>query len=558
MHYRTIPSALTLATAIGLLLPGCPINEVGVGTETDGAATLGSTGLSGTDGLDGTASDSSGTDPDGTTDPDSGDTTGMGEDTDTDPGEADDGLEALVGALCDWDFQCCSDGEVDYRLGPFTADAANCTARFLEQLESNDNDAISPRGDLLSVLGYAIDLSRSEPNPESVAACAAQQEALACNAQNDEESYCEPLSDPTGDPCRLDNLFTGKLAAGDPCSAGLAVLGDVECQPGSTCELVADEDWVCVDKGLLGEFCEADSTCDGGLFCDIATGQCAAKSDVDGPCSFEDDTQPDPGTEVQPCRAGLTCDPVTDTCAAFCSAGFDCAADASCAEGESCIPLDVGDTTYTYCATRGDTNGDRCDTDRDCADAFHCDGSACASDFAVDDACTASEECEDGLFCAGVCRVVRNAMEVCTADFECNPSTTVGCITSEDGRRCRTAELFPGDVCTPGERDGGTWCATGLCEDPASDGVAGPSCQIGAAVGVGCDEDPATLGVPSCAVTSYCDEGACRAKADSGQDCSDDQALQCLNGSCEEIWRGEFCTDAPPTIDVGAVTCDGV
>ena len=59
----------------------------------------------------------------------------------------------------------------------------------------------------------------------------------------------------------------------DPRSAGLATLSDVECQPGSTFEPNADEDWLCVDMGLLGDFCEANSTCDGGLFCDISTGQ---------------------------------------------------------------------------------------------------------------------------------------------------------------------------------------------------------------------------------------------------------------------------------------------
>ena len=556
MHHGTPPSAPTLALALGLLTSGCYENGGRDAAETDGTEVPTSTSSADTDGPLGTSTGGGTSGPEGMTNASADDTTGAEDDTGAGSDEVD--LNALVAALCDWDFECCSDGEIDYRLGPFTADAADCTARFVEQLESNDNDAVSPRGDLLSVLGYSIDLSRSDPNAKSVAACVEQQKRRTCNALLDEESFCEPSADPAGDPCRMDNLFTGTLVAGEPCSAGLAAIGDVECQPGTTCELVDDDDWVCVDKGLLDEFCEADSTCDGGLFCDLQTGRCAEKSDLGGPCSFEDATEPDAGTEVQPCREGLSCDPTTNECVAFCSEGFDCAADESCPQGQSCIPLDIGDNTYTYCGPRGDTNGDRCDTDRDCADSFHCDGSACASDIAVDDACTASEQCEEGLYCDGVCTVVRNSMELCTADFECNPSTTIGCITSEDGRRCRTAELLPGDECEPGERDGGTWCATGLCEDLASDGIAGPTCQIGAAVGAACDEDPATLGVPSCAVTSYCDEGTCRPKAESGQDCSDDQALQCLNGNCEEIWSGEFCTDDPPTIEASAATCDGV
>src|SRR5688572_5858409 len=60
---------------------------------------------------------------------------------DDDPSGGNDGsaLEPLIGSLCEWEFRCCSDGERDYRLGPFTVDAADCSDRFVQQLGSNDD-----------------------------------------------------------------------------------------------------------------------------------------------------------------------------------------------------------------------------------------------------------------------------------------------------------------------------------------------------------------------------------------------------------------------------------
>ncbi len=527
------------------------------GRETDAATDTDATdGTSAGPDDDTNSAPTTNSDPDGsgttnpTTDPSDGsDGTGTG------PGD-DDALLELVTSLCDWEFQCCSEGEIDYRLGPFTVDAADCTARFVEQIESNDNDQVSPRADLLSVLGYSIDLGRSDPNAENVRACAEQQRSRPCNALVEQEA-CESGKDPSVDPCRLDNLFTGTLVAGQPCSAGLAGLADIECGPGSTCEELPSGDWECVDKGMLEEFCEADSTCDGGLFCNIETGRCTAKGGLGEPCAFADSAEPDAGTETLPCQDTLSCDPSSNTCVAFCSQGYDCADDASCPQGQSCIPTDLGDNTYTYCAPRGDTNADRCDTPRDCGEGFHCDGSACTSDLPADQACDTTQECEAGLYCAGVCQVVKNAGEVCAADIECNPSTTLGCITSDDGRLCRTSELATADVCVPGEREGGNWCETGICEDLAADESPQPVCHAGAPRAAACDDDPSTRDILQCALPLYCDDGICKPKVDSGQDCSDDQAVQCLNGACEDIWEGEYCSDAASSIDEGAVTCDG-
>ena len=486
-----------------------------------------------------------------------------GDDSDGDDGPADGSdsggpqgtgaAETLIAALCEWDFQCCGRGELDYRLGPFTADAADCTARFVEQLQSNDNVNESPRGDLLYLLGFAVDLSRSQLDEEAAQACADAIAARQCNAAG-EVGACVPGGG--DDPCRLDRMFTGLQDVGDPCSAALAGFGiDIECAPGSNCENV-DEDWICVDKGLVDEFCEGDDKCEGGLYCDLGTGRCAARHDVGESCSFEDELAPDLGTEVVPCLEHLSCDPHSNTCAAYCTTGFTCAADESCADGDSCIPEDIGEGVYSYCAARGLDNGDRCDTHRDCGDALYCNGSSCEHDLLVGDACGADFQCPSGAYCSGTCQIVINAGAACVADVQCNPDTTVGCVTSGDGTLCRTALLADNAPCVPAERAGGNWCVSGICEDLSDDATANPRCQPGALSGIACDENDATHGVPRCATTHYCDEGTCHPKADAGGDCEDDGALQCMNGACQTIWSGEHCTDAPP-LGSEHITCDG-
>ena len=327
-----------------------------------------------------------------------------------------------------------------------------------------------------------------------------------------------------------------------------------------------DGTFICVDKGLDGEFCEADHTCDQGLFCDISSGRCAPKRDVGQACAFEDNDDPDIGTETIPCLEHLSCSPDTLTCVRYCSEWYDCSIDSQCAEGHSCIPVEIGPDaeTFTYCLPRGEVNGDRCDTERDCADNFHCDGGSCAFDRAQGMSCTAENQCQAGLYCdlggSGDCEIVNNSNESCAADRECNPSTTLGCITSDDGQECRPALLSNGDVCVPGENSGsisGNWCASGVCEDTSDDGIYNPECHTGANVGEDCDEDDGTVDTDRCRRGTYCEDEVCHEKLDSGGNCHDDGADECLNGNCVGIWEGDYCSDLTPTGDLSVVTCDG-
>lgn len=552
----------TKALAAALIAAGgCYVSEVPEESgETDTDAGTGSTSGGGESG------DSTGTTdgPESTGEPGTGTTGGDGTDgSDTDDGGAEGELEELIGALCGWEFNCCSEGELDYRLGPFTADAEACTQRYVEQLYSNDDVAESNRGGLLYTLGFAIRLDRSAVNREAAADCRARIETQQCNEPFNEDVACTPGDDPSRNPCDLRNLFEGTLEVGEACSANLAGLGfDIECAPGASCEDV-DGTYVCVDKGLQDEFCEADYTCDEGLFCDIDTGLCRPKAGLGEACAFEDVDDPAQGTESTQCKEGLACNPQSNTCVEYCSTGFACVADAQCPAGESCIPVDFDEGTHSYCGPQGDTNGDRCDTDRDCGDGFHCAGETCASDRSQGTECSFDGQCEDGLFCdlggSGECEIVLIANAMCDGDHECNPSTTLGCMTSDNGRRCRTSLLDNGDDCVPGENAGGNWCASGVCEDTSDDGVNNPRCHAGADIGDACDASAATFDALRCAPGSYCLDDECVAKEDAGGDCSDDGNAQCLGGVCDEIWEGEYCTDAVPLENIEtAATCDGV
>ncbi len=554
-------SALTAAVT---LTGGCYVSEVpevgsATDTETDGVST--ESGDEGTSGA-GTQTPTSGPGSDESGPATTADDTG-GTDTDG-PSGAQAELEELIGALCDWEFNCCSEGELDYRLGPFTVDADDCRARYVEQLYSNDDVAESNRGGLLYSLGFLVRLDRSSANRQAADECRDLIAAQQCTIPfNPEEQSCTPGDDPALNPCDLRNLFEGTLEVGDECSASLAGLGfDVECAPGSSCEEV-DGDYICVDKGLEDEFCEADYTCDQGLFCEISSGRCQEKAGLGEACAYDDPDDPALGTEATQCRDGLTCDPQTQTCTEYCSTGYACGGDAQCPAGESCIPVDFEDGTHLYCGPRGDTNGDRCDTDNDCGDGFHCAGDSCVADRAQGIACTLDGQCQDGLYCdiagSGDCEIVLNTNVVCTDDRQCNPSTTQGCMTSDNGRRCRASLLDDGDDCIPGENEGGNWCASGVCEDITDDATSNPECHVGADAGEACDASAATFDALECRPGTYCLDDVCVVKEEAGADCSDDGNAQCLGGVCDSIWEGEYCTDAVPVDDIEtAATCDGV
>ncbi|MEM6992525.1 MAG: hypothetical protein AAF721_18570 [Myxococcota bacterium] len=558
---RTLPRALLL----GFLLVGCTSDD-GADDEQntlDGAATEGGDDDGGDDDgdADETEGESDGADG-GDADPDGGPdgTADDGDPTDTGGGDVVQDVEPLIAALCEWEFGCCDDGERGYRLGPFTTGAEDCTARFMQQLVSNDIDPASPRSDLLFTLGYTIDLASSAPNPEAIDACAAAMGARPCNEWSGTAACVPPSGPPADDPCRLDNLFTGLLPAGEECNPALAPWADVECVPGTVCQAIGD-DWTCVDKGGPDEFCRADATCLPGLYCDIAHGRCALRAGDGEACEFADDSDPVPGTETIHCREDLTCDPQSGTCAAYCTERYRCGADGQCPLGQSCVPHPEIGAGYAYCAPIG-AAGDACDSHRDCEDGLHCFGDYCLADLAVDVSCDFDAQCTDGLYCQNICRALKPEGELCGDDRECDPESTIGCITSADGRRCRGALLPNGVRCADGENAGGNWCISGVCERIADDGVVLAACHEGAQLGEPCD-NANSQDIHRCAVGLYCADleagvGHCEAMVGPGEVCAEDGDQQCLGGHCGAAWDGDYCSDAPSVLAEDAVTCDGV
>lgn len=578
----------SLMVMLGLALSGCgddngdPVETDGTTFETSTTSPTGSGSTSGdTTSPTTTAMTSTSAGPtttEGETEDDGdAETAGTGgtegEDTDVTPGDSDteadtdetptgEGLEELVALLCEWEFTCCAEGEINYRLGPFVTDAEDCTARYIEQLYSNDNaPENSVQGGLLSTLAFGLRLDRSVANPEAVEACIDATREQGCNRPA-EGDFCVPTEGES--PCDLRRMFSGQQQIGERCSEAWAHL-DIECEVGSSCEQV-DGDYICVDKSRDDEFCEGDATCDQGFFCSLSNGRCAPKSDVGERCTFEDGDEPVAGTETLPCLEGLTCTPdagsdVDGTCAQACTEGYQCSSDSQCPESLSCVPVEIGTGLYNYCLPRGSASMDRCDTQHDCVESSHCNAGRCRGDLGVAAECLSHTDCETGLYCDNVeaaCAQEVDNGDACTDDAQCGP-TALGCITGNDAERlCRTQLLSNGTQCVPGEtasRLQTNWCASGICEVSGGDEIA--ECVPGLDEGDDCaTSDLSVEDLDLCAPGLYCDEDSvCRVKQDAGGSCETDGALECLNSSCVSVWEGDYCSDAPASQDVA--TCDG-
>ena len=519
-------------------------NPTGTGDDTDT-----DTGDA-TDTDDGTTTDTGdGTDTDTDTDTDDG------TDTDTDTGtdtDTDGGVDGLIGALCEWEFGCCSDGEVDYRLGPFTTDAADCTARFLAALASNDQNNPYPRNDLLATLGFGIDLERSEPRPQGITACIEAIEARECNQPAGDPVHCTE-GDAAIDPCRLDQLFQGLLAVGDTCNSALGY--DVECQAGSTCEFVTSVNGDrCVAKGLVDDFCADTNECDEGLYCDLGTGLCAEKGDLGDPCAFEDEENPAPGTETTPCKEQFSCNPTSGECTDYCTDGYTCVSDYQCPDGSSCAPAEAG-ASYGYCRAPGASSGDLCDTHEDCVDERHCSADHCEVDIARGMPCTADFECAIDNWCdtgiTGNCSAYTAVDQPCLVDAQCNPNTApAGCLGPVAAKTCEATLLGDTEQC---ETD--AECASGLCENT---GGGMTVCHDGAVLDAACDTNTADTTRVRCGAGLYCDDaadGLCREQVGPGESCEMDDNLQCLNNDCAQQWNADMCSDTAVSADTA--TCDG-
>jgi hypothetical protein len=516
------------------------------------------------------------------------------------------GVDDLIGAICDWEFSCCDAGEVDYRLGPFTADAADCRERFVYELhESNQTSnpyvSGSAAAGLLATLAYGVRLDRVTENATGIAECLAMLAAMECNTEA-EVTHCDETLIPGESPCSLSNLFHGALALDEECTLAMTEGdgNDVECAVGSTCLDSSHPDnphgfAACIRRGLAGDPCTNDDDCDWNFYCDNSTGDCTEKGDAGDDCTFNDPSAPAPNDEDAGCKAGLKCNPVSLTCIANCTEGYVCNADFECPDGQSCAPVTVGDDTTSFhvCRPLGSTAAARCDDDDDCVASRYCDGSVCVADQTIPAAagvyCDRNEQCEEGSFCdlsflpPDLSAIITPA-EQCVGLFQpnegCYPFSVEGgwpsgcpvsqpyCIWDPDDARfeCATARLNNGATCrepTLGYQIGDAECVSGLCE--VVNLADGYECTSGAGLGDDCDDDVTDDTALRCGEGLYCLGGVCVAQVEAGGDCEDPDSAGtpndnlCKNGMCEDQWDTILCSDAPIPESAGGtnVTCDG-
>jgi hypothetical protein len=497
-------------------------------------------------------------------------------------------LDDLIGAICGWEFRCCDDGERSYRFGPAITDADTCTARFVHELRQSNSTknpfvAGPAASGLLASLAYAINLRRVEVDADAVAACTAQWQARDCNQPAPETAgYCGSALTDGVDTCSLNTLFKPALKRDDACTPNLGqgATNDIECVPGTSC-LAADDPAngnevpSCVKCSLAMEFCQEDSDCDFGLYCDGDV--CVENGDAGDSCTY--------GSPRNTCKLGLKCDPTNQICTAPCTNGFECEDHDQCPSGSSCAPTFIDDDLFNVCRDLGRAVTDLCRDERDCVQTQHCqrvDGGdpigSCVPDRELGDDCSGLPgECAAGTFCdsaVGTCQAHNTPDQQCTRandtgadpkNFpECSPSTA-GCFPRYNDDVvaveyfCRNAKNENGADCWVNAD-----CQSGKCE---VDGDADPYlyrtgfiCTPGGDVGEECDA------YHSCSAGAVCDpaEAVCVVQLAPGANCdnpdteSGDSYL-CANGVCVEQWDMVLCSDAPVPESAGGsgVSCDG-
>lgn len=524
-------------------------------------------------------------------------------------------LDDLIGAVCDWEFRCCSAGEIRWELGPTTTNATACKEKFVYLLR-NDTAADPPYPEgsnpavlgLLTQLGYQVDLSKVTEDPNGIAACVAQWATKSCNPLPGPavaQAHCTEASSTQTDPCALNNLVTPKLGAGEICNFSLteSATNDVECVPGTTCLDTTNPDNrnktapTCVTRGVANAFCTFDKDCDFGYYCSSSTGKCTEKGSVGAACSFKTPNAPKPGAVASPCKPGLSCNPVSLKCVKDCSHDAVCNAEATdkgndyaCPTGSSCIPITVpvnSDTTSFKACRPLSIAAERCNSLEDCAAGLYCDGTGvCAPRLALDAACSPEldGQCAAGHYCNGEsCAALIALNGSCEqtpgtlANQACNPATTVGCVFQWDATNQEIKHVCSNALLVNGQRCGadidcqsarcefaGTTATFKTCIEGAKDGEI---CDMGATS----DELTSVDGRLRCKAGSRCDDtsGLCVALAGPGGSCADATGAKdddrCSNTSCNATQWTEIdpslvmCTDAAVNAYNGGtgVICDG-
>ncbi|UJR84072.1 hypothetical protein [Sandaracinus amylolyticus] len=206
--------------------------------------------------------------------------------------------------------------------------------------------------------------------------------------------------------------------------AGATCVESRDCEPALHC---ADDSRTCVARPTDGEPCAPGNVCALGLGCDMdGGGTCRPLPTAGQPCAYSD------GLTPFVCAAGLAC--IDNACAAVPGEGEPCAFGNVCADGLGCDFTREG----SFCIVPR-TAGGACESDRSCADAFHCGPEGtCVADQPSGSTCSAGNECAgvcvpsaSGGF---VCADRPDAGETCLFDDDCGD--TMVCDPVASAARC--------------------------------------------------------------------------------------------------------------------------
>jgi hypothetical protein len=442
-------------------------------------------------------------------------------------------VESLLSAQCEQVFSCCETGELSLLLGP-VADVADCTARYMQVLESGAYPPYLGQTSLNTyqlrgLLSNGIRESAVSPDTAGVEACIADITATACQKAVEGSVRCTPSSVPVYETCTLSGLFAGKLSEGDACDV------DIECSTGLRCIIFGTGYGTCAPSLETGDLCFRDYDCTDQLVCDYQSGTCIEGGAENAVCEFRSSSNPIIGTETTRCAKSLACNPISGTCHAqgvcnfgsYCSQDGQCPDDLYCVESRCNIKAIVGETCRS---ANAECVSNWCDYQQDQGEYL------CRSTVTTGGTCDPSQSSSQcvGGHCDGTTSlcVAYGVEGAACPEFQCDSQEGFQCINS----LCTATPLVVGADCAADYQ-----CASGNCET---------TCIAAIAIDAAC-----TLNAGACVEGAFCstggaDTGVCEARRGHGQKCDND--IQCW-GSCEVSFGVQRCIGVAP----GQAVCDG-
>jgi hypothetical protein len=430
-------------------------------------------------------------------------------------------MRSLATSICDLAFRCCTQGEINYFLGPYVqgdsceerlvnAAALQSAVSFNLQLD----EQVSIQLPNLGALEQANADGRGTVSHSGVSECIAYLAELSCAVpeEEEEEGCIPPEPPPEATPCDEDNLFIGLVPAGGECSSPGT---SYECKEGLVCRTHPNLGVIgqCAVVGLQGDICFTNGECGDDLYCSLLDGTCQPLRQEGESCVYadRDDPTPEPGTLLLACQEHLYCDPVTDSCVAFCQQGAPCVVDEQCDE-EAELTCILGRCDEL----RGE--GLPCGVDDDCADDRACgfdpnypETPVCIDRLAVGEPCASHLSCQSG-FCDPI---TMRCADTVAADQPCPSGLDQEC----DMGACEQEVVYCSDdtdcplsgSCSPYTSQCGTYCVA-LRPDGATCTLDG-DCVSDTCIAGFCRTPPLTNGEP-CDMDIQCESDFCGVEDD--------------------------------------------